>query len=348
MRGKGLRKAALCIALGACMGALAPAAFAQDGSVVGRVIAPKGESFNGLSITVRNPDTGFSRAVAVDANGNYRIPLLPVGNYVMELSRDGGAATKVTDVTVSIGNATTVNVPISGISTLGSVQVSAPRVINMVDVTSTESAMNISSQDVARLPVAQDLKSVALLAPGVVAGKSSLGSQGISFGGSSVAENSVYIDGLNVTDFYNRVGFSAAPFLFFQDFQVKTGGYSVEFGRTTGGVINASTKSGSNEFHAGMEMTFEPSALQAKADDHYAPNGDPYIISSKDGHDTNKIDLWASGALIKDKLFFFGLYEGRFDRDRYTNSSGTTYSDGSTNDGSGAASSTGRSTTTIV
>lgn len=225
MRGKGLRKAALCIALGACMGALAPAAFAQDGSVVGRVIAPKGESFNGLSITVRNPDTGFSRAVAVDANGNYRIPLLPVGNYVMELSRDGGTATKVTDVTVSIGNATTVNVPISGISTLGSVQVSAPRVINMVDVTSTESAMNISSQDVARLPVAQDLKSVALLAPGVVAGKSSLGSQGISFGGSSVAENSVYIDGLNVTDFYNRVGFSAAPFLFFQDFQVKTGGY---------------------------------------------------------------------------------------------------------------------------
>jgi len=333
MRGKGLRKAALCIALGACMGALAPAAFAQDGSVVGRVIAPKGESFNGLSITVRNPDTGFSRAVAVDANGNYRIPLLPVGNYVMELSRDGGTATKVTDVTVSIGNATTVNVPISGISTLGSVQVSAPRVINMVDVTSTESAMNISSQDVARLPVAQDLKSVALLAPGVVAGKSSLGSQGISFGGSSVAENSVYIDGLNVTDFYNRVGFSAAPFLFFQDFQVKTGGYSVEFGRTTGGVINASTKSGSNEFHAGMEMTFEPSALQAKADDHYAPNGDPYIISSKDDHDTNKIDLWASGALIKDKLFFFGLYEGRFDRDRYTNSSGTTYSDGSTNDG---------------
>lgn len=135
MRGKSLRKAALCIALGACMGALAPAAFAQDGSVVGRVIAPKGESFTGLSITVRNPDTGFSRAVAVDANGNYRIPLLPVGNYVMELSRDGGTATKVTDVTVSIGNATTVNVPISGISTLGSVQVSAPRVINMVDVT---------------------------------------------------------------------------------------------------------------------------------------------------------------------------------------------------------------------
>lgn len=333
MKGNTLKKAALCVALGACLGALAPAAFAQDGSVVGRVMAGQGESFSGLTVTVRNPDTGFARSVTVDDNGSYRIPLLPVGQYVLEVARQGGTPTKVADVTVSIGNATTVNVPISGVSTLGAVEVSAPRVINMVDVTSTESAMNISAQDVGRLPVDQDLKSVAMLAPGVVAGKSSLGSQGISFGGSSVAENAVYIDGLNVTDFYNRVGFSAAPFLFFQDFQVKTGGYSVEFGRTTGGVINAVTKSGSNEFHAGIQATIEPSAWQAKADDHYAPDGTPYIISSRDDYNTNKIDLWGSGALIKDKLFFFGLYEGRYNDNRYTNSAGTTYSDGSTHDG---------------
>ena len=48
-----------------------------------------------------------------------------------------------------------------------------------------------------------------------------------------------YVNGLNVTDFYNRNGFSEAPFAFYQEFQVKTGGYSVEFGRSTGGVVNA-------------------------------------------------------------------------------------------------------------
>ncbi|KAG0922800.1 hypothetical protein G6F31_019762 [Rhizopus arrhizus] len=98
----------------------------------------------------------------------------------------------------------------------------------MVDVKSTESATNITREELSRLPVDRDITAVALLAPGAVKGKGSLGGQGISFGGSSVAENTVYINGLNVTDFYNRVGFSSVPFSFYQEFQVKTGGYSVE------------------------------------------------------------------------------------------------------------------------
>ena len=77
---------------------------------------------------------------------------------------------------------------------LNAVQVVGSRVINRVDVRSTESATTINREELARLPVAQDLSSVALLAPGVVGGNSSFG--GISFGGSSVAENSVFINGL--------------------------------------------------------------------------------------------------------------------------------------------------------
>src|SRR5690606_7015090 len=128
---------------------------------------------------------------------------------------------------------------------LDSVQVIGERVVNRVDVYSTESATNIRREELARMPVEQSLSSVALLAPGVIAGATSNVS-GLSFGGSSVAENSVFINGLNVTDFYKRHSFSTAPFDFFQEFQVKTGGYSVEFGRATGGVINAVTRRGSN------------------------------------------------------------------------------------------------------
>ncbi len=333
MNGKHVRKAALCVALAACLGSIAPMALAQDGAVTGRLVTEGGQKLSGATVTVRNPQTGFARSTTVNADGSYRIPLLSPGTYQMELSVGGGAPTPVGEVVVTLGNATTVNVPVGAINTLGAVEVRAPQVVSMVDVTSTESAMNISRQDLARMPVDQDLKSVAMLAPGVVSGKSSLGAQGISFGGSSVAENAVYIDGLNVTDFYNRVGFSSAPFAFFQEFQVKTGGYSVEYGRTTGGVINAVTRSGTNEFHAGAELTAEPSAWGSSGKDYYLPNGDPYIISSHDGGTHNKLNVWGSGAIVKDRLFFFGMYEARDNRAFSTSNDGSTFNNGKADDG---------------
>lgn len=333
MNGKRLHKAALYVALGACLGAVVPMAAAQDGAVIGRLLNESGRSLDGATVTVSNPATGFARSASVNADGSYRIPALSPGRYRMTLSVDGAAPVAVGEVTVTLGNATTVNVPVGAISTLGAVEVRAPQVVSMVDVSSTESAMNVSRQDVARIPVDQDLKSVAMLAPGVVSGKSSLGAQGISFGGSSVAENSVYIDGLNVTDFYNRVGFSSAPFAFFQEFQVKTGGYSVEFGRTTGGVINAVTRSGTNDFHAGVEMTAEPSAWGLGGRDYFLDNGEPYYISSRDGGTHNKLNVYASGALVKDRLFFFGMYEARDNRDFNTSNDGATFNDASADNG---------------
>ena len=141
-----------------------------------------------------------------------------------------------------------------GAITLEEIQVLGTRIVTAVDVKSTESATNVTREELERLPVERDLLSVALLAPGLTKGDGGLcsgGNCGVSFGGSSIAENTVYINGLNVTDFYNRVGFSSVPYAFYKEFQVKTGGYSVEFGRTTGGVINAVTRSGTNEFEFG-------------------------------------------------------------------------------------------------
>ncbi len=155
------------------------------------------------------------------------------------------------DVTVSLGNATTA-MSAQTPSLWKAITVTAASA-SAVDVTSTEIATNITREELHRLPVDQTVASVAVLAPGVNKGTAGFG--GITFGGSSIAENSYYVNGLNVTDFYNRNGFSEAPFAFYQEFQVKTGGYSVEFGRSTGGVVNAVTRSGSNDFHYGAELT---------------------------------------------------------------------------------------------
>lgn len=326
MKGKSIRKATLCLALGACLGSLSPGLLAQSatGAVAGRATA-------GHQVTVTNTATGASRTVTVGSDGSYRLTQLPVGDYRLQLLRDGQPVGDGVTVNIALGGTTAVNLGSEGnLVNLDAVEVIGSRVVNRVDVYSTEVSTNINREELTRMPVEQGLAAVALLAPGVNGGNSSFG--GITFGGSSVAENSVFINGLNVTDFYRRQSFSTAPFDFFQEFQVKTGGYSVEFGRSTGGVINAVTRSGSNELKGGVTFTFEPSAWQSTAQDHYY-DGVTNVRSSHDRDSFMKANVWASGPLLKDRVFLFAMYEQRAGNAGYTNASGSTWSTTDNSDG---------------
>ncbi|WP_242102609.1 TonB-dependent receptor [Lysobacter sp. M2-1] len=302
------RKTILSLATGLALAVMAaPPLLAQSatGAIAGRASA-------GDQITVTNEDTGSSRTVTVGADGSYRVTQLPIGNYSLQVTRAGQAVGTPVLVGVSVGGTTNVNLGSEGnIANLDTVQVIGSRIVNRVDVHSTESATNITREEIARLPVDQSLSSVALLAPGVVASGATFG--GLTFGGSSVAENVVYINGLNVTDPYRRQGFSTVPFAFYEEFQVKTGGYSAEFGRSTGGVINAVTRSGGNEFHGGMEVTFEPEGWASSKEDHFHSDGtlDERDRTSRDENSLYKANVWASGPIVKDKLFFFAMYEKR-------------------------------------
>jgi Carboxypeptidase regulatory-like domain/TonB dependent receptor/TonB-dependent Receptor Plug Domain len=306
-------KTAMYIAMGISLASALPlqeaSAAAGDGSLLGRLTSSDNKGMSDVEVTVKNPETGFTRTVKADAEGYYRFPYLPVGKYTVEATRKGATLGKLADVTVLLGNATTADVTLN-MSTLEEIEVLGTRIVTAVDVKSTESATNVTREDLERLPVERDVMSVALLAPGLIKGDSGL-SDGVSFGGSSIAENTIYINGLNVTDFYNRIGNSNVPYAFYKEFQVKTGGYSVEFGRTTGGVINAVTRSGTNEFQYGTEVQWEPSFLQSAGKIHYDHNGNPYLVSEFDDYDRQNIDVYASGPIIKDKLFFFALYEAR-------------------------------------
>ena len=318
---RNLRKSVLSIAMGVCLSSLAVVpAYAQSatGSVAGRATA-------GDQVTIVNSATGASRTVTVGTDGSYRLSQLPVGDYSLQVTRAGQAVGSPLQVNVPLGGTATINLGgEGGLTNLDTVQVVGSRVINRVDVYSTETATNISREELARVPVDQTLGSVALLAPGVLSGNSSFG--GISFGGSSVAENSVFINGLNVTDFYRRQSFSTVPFAFYEEFQVKTGGYSVEFGRSTGGVINAVTRRGSNVFKGGIQTTFEPAAWHAEGDDHYYADGSVNVRSSHDRTSFTKANVWGSGPLVKDRLFLFAMYEWRDNPSRFTNAAGNSLS----------------------
>jgi len=306
-RTRNMRKSALCIALGACLSTLAMPALAQSatGAVAGE--APAGDQ-----VVVRNTNTGLTRTVTVAADGSYRLAQLPPGDYSIQVVRDGAAVGEAAIVAIPLGGTATVNLGSGGaVTNLANVQVVGNRIVNRVDVRSTESATNITREELARLPVDQSVSAVAVLAPGVVSSGATFG--GLSFGGSSVAENVAYINGLNVTDPYRRQGFSTVPFAFYEEFQVKTGGYSAEFGRSTGGVINAITRSGGNEFHGGVQVTVEPASWSSERKDHFYDDGKLTDLdrTSRDESSFYKANVWASGPIIRDRLFVFAMYEKR-------------------------------------
>ena len=198
---RNLRKTALCIAMGLCLSSIAVApALAQSADRRGR--RPRRRRRAGHRHAT--PPPASSRTVTADADGNYRFAPAAGRRLHRAGQRGGQAVGAPVAVNVSPGRHDHGQPRQRRRRRPGHGAGGRSRVVNRVDVHSTESATNITREELARLPVDQTPGSVALLAPGVVASGATFG--GLTFGGSSVAENAVYINGLNVTDFYNRVG----------------------------------------------------------------------------------------------------------------------------------------------
>ncbi len=293
---KGLKRSALTVALGLCF---VGGAYAQTNAAG----AITGSANPGDTITITNASRGFSRTITVGADGNYRFSALPTGQY--EVSDNGGAARPAT---VNVGTTTTVDFAGGDATTLGTVTVVGTNQVNPIDVSSVESTTILTAEQIAKIPVPRDGTSVALLAPGTVRGDAAFGNLA-SFGGASVAENQYYLNGFNITNTFQNLNFVQVPFEGIAEQQVKTGGYGAEFGRSTGGVLNQITKRGSNEFHAGGNIFWEPDSLEGTRHSFYMPNGDLYSDRSENSSDQLTAAVWASGALVKDRLFAYGLVQ---------------------------------------
>ena len=301
-----LQRHLLAMAIGAAVGVAslgAPVALAanSDGAIVGTLET----STAGAEVTIRNKDNGLTRTVTADSKGRYRFSRLPVGNYEVFLASGGEREILVPDVRVTIGTTTDVD---KASVTLEEVSVIGQRGPLQIDTRTSESGVTFSAADLATLPLGRSLESVALMAPGTVAG-TTFG--GVSFGGSSVGENAVFINGLNVSDVETGVGSGSVPFSFIEEAQIKTGGYSVEFGRTTGGVMNTVVKSGTNEFKYGASTFFTPSALRGGGTDGYNASGERVYSNNLSDTDEFSTNFYASGPIIKDKLFYYAVYEPR-------------------------------------
>lgn len=299
------RRSALTLALGVCFASSVQAQSNTAGSVFGQAAA-------GETVLVENPATGFRREISAGSDGSYRAAALPPGNYTVTVRRADGTTAVRDNVVVNAGSGTSVNFGSAGTggdaTTLGRVEVVGARAINPIDVSSVESATILTAAQIAKIPVPRDTTSVALLAPGTVRGDAAFGNLA-SFGGASVAENQYFVNGFNITNSFRGLNFSQVPFEAIQEQQIKTGGYGAEFGRSLGGVVNQVTKRGTNEFHAGANVFYTPAGLAEHSRNAYLTNGTLRSDNSQDEKWDATASVWASGALIQDRLFAYGLIQ---------------------------------------
>ena len=176
------KKALLSLAISATLFSTSPSLFGQDtdGSVRGSVIG----SSAGTTVQVVDTDRGTVRTESVDGDGSFRVSGLTPGSYQVRVLQNGSVV-DTQEVTVSIGSSRAITMGVSS-SVINEIVTSGRRQ-SRVDTAIAESGLVISTEEILSLPIARDLTSVALLAPGANAGDNRFGNLA-SFGGASVAE----------------------------------------------------------------------------------------------------------------------------------------------------------------
>lgn len=262
-------------------------------------------------VKIESLDTGIVREETAHESGSFKFERLPVGRY--KVTTDKGTQ----EVQVTIGRGVEVKFEKEGVETLE--VTGRGGAVNAIDVNSVESTTVFSAAQIDSMPIARDLTSVALLAPGTVRGDGAPGSSFgslASFGGASVAENGYFVNGFDVTNLRAMMSYANLPFDAIAEQQVKTGGYGAEFGRSMGGIINIVTKRGTNEWKGGASTYWTPKALRntqpnIRSNDPSKTGMDYFKFSNFNTLEDLQYNAYVGGPILKDKLFFFGLVNGQ-------------------------------------
>jgi hypothetical protein len=307
---------ATAILIGLTMAAAGNHALAQSNAtttIYGEVTSPAG-----ATVVLENLDTGAQRTLTPDASGRYVANSMPPGRYAARVVR-GGTVQDTREIEAVVGSGAEVNFG----GALGEGQTVVVRAArNFIDVSNTNNGVVFTARELKVLPVANDIASVVQLTPGVARGTNSQYGNAPSIGGSGQSENAFYVNGFPVTNILTQVGASELPFGAISNMQVLSGGYGSEFGRSTGGVVNITTKSGGNKFQFGGKLSTIPGGLKGKQENTYYPNtgANPdtdgkLIYWNRDNTSTSKVaGVYGSGPIIHNKLFaFVGLERTKTD-----------------------------------
>jgi hypothetical protein len=274
---------------------------ATTAEINGTVSDPQGGVLPGATVAVSNPDTGYTRSAVTNAEGLYTLALLPPGTYQLTVELAGFSPVK-RSVILNVGATLTVNttLQIGGVQETVMVDASSP----LVETSATVRTTTVDADAIANLPINGRRFQDFITATPTVQVDPSRGQ--LSFAGQRGINANVSVDGADFNQpFFGGIrggersnNAFTVPQEAIQEFQVVAAGYSAEFGRSTGGLVNAITKSGTNRvkgsaFYVNRNRDWaEPNAFGQKA----APTQQQFGGS-------------IGGPISKDKAFFFGAYE---------------------------------------
>ena len=301
------------------------------GTIYGQ--APAG---TGYTILVEDVSTGLKRTVTPDASGRFNAVSLPTGTYKATLLRDGKVVSTTTGLEVLIGQGA------EAVFSDGVQVVQITGRLLRLDMSASNNGATYTSKTLDSLPIARNLAAIIQLAPNTTNADPRY-QGGASFGGGAPSENSYYINGFPVTNPLTQLGSSELPFGAIGQAQVLTGGFGAEFGRSIGGVVNLTTKSGSNSWEGGFSASVTPSAMRSKYKDILYPTTgtstnsgtDATIFLRNDIRKVNESSLGAyiGGPLMQDKLFGFVAVERLKRKDARMGAASSTFTAGFSNGG---------------
>jgi outer membrane receptor protein involved in Fe transport len=277
-------------------GGTAQAQDSTTGAVRGQVKdQANGEAVIGATVVASGPAMQGTQATITDETGQYSISNLPPGTYEVVVYYADARFSR-TNVLIQLGKVAKVNIGINTQAQAGETIVIEGRA-PLIDQQSTKTGSTITKDYTENIPTGRTFGAVL-----GAAGGSQDDFYGTSLSGSTSVENTYIVEGINTTDPGFGLLSTNLPNEFIQETEVITGGYNAEYGRSTGGVINVITKSGSNEFHGSVFGYWTPGQLTA------TEKAIPRAGNSIDREDNikNRFDFGAEvgGPIIKDKLWF--------------------------------------------
>ncbi|HEY8459997.1 MAG TPA: carboxypeptidase regulatory-like domain-containing protein [Blastocatellia bacterium] len=306
-----------CLLIAFGLGGLSASAQSRSSSadLTGIVSDPSKSPVPGATVIATNIATGLARNGVTDANGVYRIPLLPPGEYEVKIQINGFNTQIKRGITLTVGETIPINFEVSRGGTIDSalVEIDQP----LIEPERTHQASTITQRPINNLPInGRNFLDFARLTPGVIEESpaitsvqvTALTTSGLSFSGQNGRANTVQIDGVDNNDI---VGNGVRPTISQEavnEFQINRNAYSAEFGRAAGGIINIVSKSGTNQFHGNVYNYFRNERLDARNAFATGQPKDPPFKRNQPG-------FTFGGPIRKDRTFFFTAYEGLFRRE---------------------------------
>ncbi len=299
-----------------CVTGLVGFAQVDQGKISGTVKDSTGAVIPGVSVSVKNTRTGEERTAVSGDRGDYLVTALKPSTYTVHASLPGFTPTEAAGVQLVVGQTLIVDLTIKPAGVSQEVAVVADADIR-VETSSASLGANVDTREVAELPInGRQLSQLYLQAPGAQnTGNGQFND--IRFNGRATDQNAVRFDGIEAGGIIDAnpgvVGAElVSPFKLqsslenVQEFRVESNNYTAEFGTGTGGQISVVTKSGSNAFHGSAFEFLRNDALDARNFfDRVRPGG-----NSKLPLRMNQFGGSVGGPIVKDRVFFFGSYEG--------------------------------------